>query len=89
MVPQYYGMPPWGMFPTPGMVQGSQGQNPNTQQQLLRGGGARPMTPQGPGAETMAQGGGAMPQGMQGPGMFKQMYFYFSYVCFLYTSLHL
>lgn len=68
MVPQYYGMPPWGMFPTPGMVQGSQGQNPNTQQQLLRGGGARPMTPQGPGAETMAQGGGAMPQGMQGPG---------------------
>ncbi|XP_054722552.1 pumilio homolog 2-like [Uloborus diversus] len=60
MVPQYYGVPPWGMFP--GMVQGGQGQTPGAQGPLLRGGGARPMTPQGT-AETMAQ-----TQGMQGPG---------------------
>lgn len=68
MVPQYYGMPPWGMFPTPGMVQSGQGQTPNSQQQLMRSGGARPMTPQGPGGEAMPQGGGGMPQSMQGPG---------------------
>ncbi|XP_015926794.1 pumilio homolog 2 isoform X2 [Parasteatoda tepidariorum] len=74
MMTQYYGVPPWGMFPTPaGMVQGGQGQTPNTQQQLMRGGGARPMTPQGPGADTMTQGGGGMPQSMQGPGGQYQM----------------
>lgn len=82
MMPQYYGMPPWGMFPTPaaaGLLQGQGGQGgppqqvpqqvqqqmqqqmqQQVQQQMLRGNGARPMTPQGSG-EPLSQappGGG-------------------------------
>ncbi|KAH7969947.1 hypothetical protein HPB52_023003 [Rhipicephalus sanguineus] len=82
MMPQYYGMPPWGMFPTPaaaGLLQGQGGQGAppqqvpqqvqqqmqqqmqqQVQQQMLRGSGARPMTPQGSG-EALSQappGGG-------------------------------
>ncbi|XP_076307307.1 pumilio homolog 1-like isoform X5 [Tachypleus tridentatus] len=57
MMPQYYGMPPWGMFPTPGIIQGSQGQpqGPTVQQHILRSNGTRPMTPQGNG-ESLPQG---------------------------------
>ncbi|XP_022255464.1 pumilio homolog 2-like [Limulus polyphemus] len=57
MMPQYYGMPPWGMFPTPGLIQGNQGQphGPAVQQQLLRTNGTHAMTPQGNG-ESLPQG---------------------------------
>ncbi|XP_053213866.1 pumilio homolog 2-like [Panonychus citri] len=56
MMPPYYGLPPWGMYP--GMIQGGQGQHPQApppppphvqQQQLMaQRNGQRPLTPQGP-----------------------------------------
>lgn len=52
MMAQYYGLPPWGMYPS--MIQSGQvgGQStPHLQQQqqmLARSNGTRPMTPQGP-----------------------------------------
>lgn len=70
MMAQYYGVPPWGMFPA-GMMQGGQGQNPSAQQQMMQRAGARPMTPQGP-QDAMGQGAPqGMPQGMQGPGQYS------------------
>ncbi|XP_064480664.1 pumilio homolog 2-like isoform X2 [Ornithodoros turicata] len=74
MAAQYYGMPPWGMFPTPaGLLQGQGGQGgPPPPQQMLRSSGARPMTPQG--GEALSQGGAGMPtQGLQAPGGQYQM----------------
>ncbi|XP_013786730.1 pumilio homolog 2-like [Limulus polyphemus] len=70
MMPQYYGMPSWGMIPTPGLIQSNQGQpqGPPVQQQILQRGGARPITPQGNG-EPLPQGGGSL----QGSGGQYQM----------------
>ncbi|CAG2102267.1 unnamed protein product [Medioppia subpectinata] len=53
MLAQYYGMPPWGMYP--GMIQSNQVQSGSTaphiqqqQQMMSRSNGTRPLTPQGP-----------------------------------------
>ncbi len=52
MMAQYYGLPPWGMYP--GMIQSGQVQGQSAaphlqqQQQMIRSNGARPLTPQGP-----------------------------------------
>ncbi|KAG0430079.1 hypothetical protein HPB47_023021, partial [Ixodes persulcatus] len=90
MMPQYYGMPPWGMFPTPaaaaGLLQGQGGQGgpapqqqmqqqvqqqmqqlQQQQQQMLRGSGARPMTPQGGEPLSQAPPGGGQYQVLAPP----------------------
>lgn len=70
MMQPYYGLPPWGMYPS--MIQSGQGQHPQAppppphvqqQQMIAQQNGQRPLTPQGPSDNSGNPGNGMPSQG--------------------------